>query len=282
MEGDFECRADSCPACYFSRFASLWNFARPGSGGLKLADLPPAVQVTVKEQSQGGTLKNPSVGRNKNEKVYGAVIMTGAKRKEVVMNAEGKVVDVVQDFTINPMPAAVPKTFKEQVQGATIVNTSKETENGAVKYVIETDIQGRSRNISIDNAGKIIQIEEQVALDTYPPPRAAASSSKPARVKSLASRCSLLAATPPSTMPPSKSLESVPKFASRLMARCNPKKIRTWFLGGRSFGSSVATPNRGGPGRATLQGGIFGFNDMARWGLACQNIHELSSRRICV
>ena len=138
------------------------------SGSLKLADLPPAVQVTVKEQSQGGTLKNLWVGRNKNEKVYGAVIMTSGKRKEVVVNAEGHVVDVVQDFTIESMPAAVRKTFKEQLQGATILNTSKETENGAVKYVIETDIQGRSRNISIDNAGKVIQIEEQVALDTLP------------------------------------------------------------------------------------------------------------------
>ena len=138
------------------------------SGSLKLGDLPPAVQVTVKEQSRGGTLKNLWIGRNKEQKVYGAVIMTGGRRKEVVVNSEGQVMDVVQDFTIESMPAAVRKTFKDQVQGAKILNTSKETESGAVKYVIETDVQGRSRNISIDDAGKVIQIEEQVALDTLP------------------------------------------------------------------------------------------------------------------
>jgi uncharacterized membrane protein YkoI len=138
------------------------------SGQLKLADLPPATQVTVKEQSRGGTLRNLWVGRNKGEKVYGAVIMVGGKRKEVVVNSEGKVVDAVQEISVESLPAAVRKTVKEQTQGAKILNASKETENGVVKYEIETDVQGRSRNIAIDSAGKVIEIEEQVALDTLP------------------------------------------------------------------------------------------------------------------
>ncbi len=139
------------------------------SGHLKLADLPPATQVTVKQQSQGGTLRNLWVGRNKGEKVYGAVIMVAGKRKEVVVNAEGKVVDAVQEISVESLPAAVRKTVKEQTQGAKLLSASKEIENGAVKYEIETDVQGRSRNISLDGAGKVIEIEEQVALDTLPP-----------------------------------------------------------------------------------------------------------------
>ncbi|MGH9705000.1 MAG: PepSY-like domain-containing protein [Candidatus Acidiferrales bacterium] len=137
-------------------------------GSLKLGDLPPGAQVAVKEQSAGGTLRNLWVGSNKGEKVFGAVIVSGGKRKEVVVNADGKIVDVQQEVNVESLPPAMRKSLKEQPQGAKILNVSKETENGVVKYELETDVEGRSRNLSFDSTGKVTEIEEQVALDTLP------------------------------------------------------------------------------------------------------------------
>jgi len=137
-------------------------------GSLKLGDLPPGAQVSVKEQSAGGTLRSLWVGNDKGERVYGAVILYGGKRKEVVVNADGKIVDVQQEVTVESLPAAMRKSLKEQPRGARILNVSKETENGVVKYELETDVEGRSRNLSFDSAGKVTEIEEQVALDTLP------------------------------------------------------------------------------------------------------------------
>ena len=139
-------------------------------GQLKLADLPPAAQSTIKEQTGSGALHNLWVGKNQGEKVFGAVIIVDGKRKEVVVNADGKIVDLQQEVTVESLPAPMRKALTEQPRGAKILNISRETENSVVKYELETDVQGRSRNLSFDSAGKVTEIEEQVALDTLPAP----------------------------------------------------------------------------------------------------------------
>ena len=137
-------------------------------GRLTLADLPAAAQKTIKEQSVGGTLRTLWTGHNKGEKVYGAVIVTSGKRKEVVVDSAGKVVDLQQEVAVEALPAAVRKTVQGQTRGATLLSVSKEIENGIVRYEVESRVQGRSRNILIDSAGKVVEIEEQVTLDSLP------------------------------------------------------------------------------------------------------------------
>jgi hypothetical protein len=68
------------------------------------------------------------------------------------------------------LPPAVEKTVAAQSQGATIKEFSQEKENGQLLYEAEMTVSGHSKDISIDAAGTIVEVEEQVAFDSLPVP----------------------------------------------------------------------------------------------------------------
>jgi hypothetical protein len=66
------------------------------------------------------------------------------------------------------LPPAVEKTVAAQTQGATIKGFSQEKEKGQTYYEAETTVNGHSKDITIDANGALVEIEEQVALDSLP------------------------------------------------------------------------------------------------------------------
>jgi uncharacterized membrane protein YkoI len=64
------------------------------------------------------------------------------------------------------LPPAVEKTVAAQSTGATIRGFSTEKENGQTLYEVEMTVNGHSKDISIAADGFIVEIEEQVALDS--------------------------------------------------------------------------------------------------------------------
>lgn len=66
------------------------------------------------------------------------------------------------------LPAAVEKTVTEQENGATIRGLSTELEKGKRVYEAEFVVNGHSKDILIDANGKIIEIEEEIAIDSLP------------------------------------------------------------------------------------------------------------------
>lgn len=64
------------------------------------------------------------------------------------------------------LPPAVEKTVAAQTQGATIKGFSQEKENGQILYEEETTVNGHSKDITIDANGAVVEIEEQVALNS--------------------------------------------------------------------------------------------------------------------
>ena len=63
------------------------------------------------------------------------------------------------------LPPAVEKTVAAQSAGATIKGFSTEKENGQTLYEAEMTVNGHSKDISM-TAGSIVEIEEQVAMDS--------------------------------------------------------------------------------------------------------------------
>ncbi|HWF46438.1 MAG TPA: PepSY-like domain-containing protein [Bryobacteraceae bacterium] len=66
------------------------------------------------------------------------------------------------------LPAAVQQAAKTQLQGAQIVGASTEKENGRTTYEVETKLDGKSRDMSFDRAGKLLEVEQQVDMDNIP------------------------------------------------------------------------------------------------------------------
>src|SRR6202521_4650898 len=66
------------------------------------------------------------------------------------------------------LPPAVEKTVSEQSQGATIKGFSTEVDKGKRLYEVELTVNGHAKDISMDKDGKIVEVEEEVAMDSLP------------------------------------------------------------------------------------------------------------------
>src|SRR5229473_873606 len=77
-----------------------------------------------------------------------------------------------QERTIkrSQLPPAVEKTVAEQSQGATIKGFSTEIEKGKRVYEVAITVDGHGKDILIDARGNVIEIEEEVAIDSLSQP----------------------------------------------------------------------------------------------------------------
>jgi len=96
------------------------------------------------------------------------------------------------------LPPAVEKTVAVQSAGATIRGFSTEKENGQTLYEAELTVNGHSKDISMTADGSIVEIEEQVSLDSLPAEvkaglQAKAGNGKILKVESLTKKDKLVA-----------------------------------------------------------------------------------------
>jgi hypothetical protein len=96
------------------------------------------------------------------------------------------------------LPPAVEKTVAAQSAGATIRGFSTEKEKGQTLYEAELTVNGHSKDISMTADGSIVEIEEQVSLDSLPAEvkaglQAKAGNGKILKVESLTKKDKLVA-----------------------------------------------------------------------------------------
>lgn len=73
-----------------------------------------------------------------------------------------------QRVTAADLPAAVRAAADAQSKGATVRGYSRETENGRVQYEVELMVAGCSRDVTIGVDGTVLEIEQQLDLDSLP------------------------------------------------------------------------------------------------------------------
>jgi hypothetical protein len=66
------------------------------------------------------------------------------------------------------LPAAVEKTVVAQCKGATVRGFSKDMEDGQVRYEAELMVNGHSKDVAMNVSGEIVEVEEQIAMDSLP------------------------------------------------------------------------------------------------------------------
>lgn len=79
---------------------------------------------------------------------------------------------------LSKLPAAVRTTVESESKGATVKGVSSEKEHGKTVYELETLVNGRTRDLMIDSAGKVYEVEEQLDVDKAPAPVKAALEAK--------------------------------------------------------------------------------------------------------
>jgi hypothetical protein len=96
------------------------------------------------------------------------------------------------------LPSAVQKTVDAQSAGAHVRSYASETEDGQLEYEVSMTVHGHSRDVNIAADGTVLEIEEQVALDSLPAPVRAglkqkAGSGKIAKVESITKHGAIVA-----------------------------------------------------------------------------------------
>jgi len=101
-------------------------------------------------------------------------------------------------LTRSQLPAAVQATVDAQSQGATVKGFSEEKEKGQIFYEAEMTVNGHSKDVLIDAKGGVVEVEEEVGLDSLPAGvreglQAKAGKGKLGRVESLTKQGKLVA-----------------------------------------------------------------------------------------
>jgi hypothetical protein len=96
------------------------------------------------------------------------------------------------------LPPAVEKTVAAESKGATIRGFAQETEDGQLRYEAELMVNGHSKDVAMDATGAIVEVEEQVAIDSLPAPvkdglQAKAGKGKLTKVESIVKHGKLVA-----------------------------------------------------------------------------------------
>jgi uncharacterized membrane protein YkoI len=66
------------------------------------------------------------------------------------------------------LPPAVQQAVREQSKGAVIRAFTKEVEHGKTTYEAEMTVNGRSRDVSFDTAGRVVSVEEETLIGDIP------------------------------------------------------------------------------------------------------------------
>jgi len=66
------------------------------------------------------------------------------------------------------LPPEVEKTVARESEGATIKEFASETENGRQFYEASLIVNGHTKDILMDPHGEIVEVEEQVTMDSLP------------------------------------------------------------------------------------------------------------------
>jgi hypothetical protein len=69
---------------------------------------------------------------------------------------------------VEDLPKPVLTALQKMTQGATVLGASKEKENGRMTYEVETKVDGKSRDLTFDATGALLEVEQEVAIDGIP------------------------------------------------------------------------------------------------------------------
>jgi len=66
------------------------------------------------------------------------------------------------------LPPAVEKTVAAESEGATIRGFASEREHGRQFYEVSLNVNGHNKDILMDRNGTVVEVEEEVSLDSLP------------------------------------------------------------------------------------------------------------------
>jgi uncharacterized membrane protein YkoI len=90
-----------------------------------------------------------------------AVVFVGLCGASLALAAEKKI-------KLEDAPPAVQQAIKDATKGSTLVGVASDVEDGKTEYEAETKVNGHGKDITFDESGKLLAVEEETTLDSIP------------------------------------------------------------------------------------------------------------------
>jgi len=142
----------SLAACMLSAGTTL---AQETERPARMKDLPQAVQATVREQSRGAVVRGLSIETEKGQTFYEASLKVRGRTRDVLIDADGHVVEIEEQVTLASLPPAARATIVRQAGKGRILMVESVTKNNAiVAYEAHVKTAGKISEIKVGPDGK--------------------------------------------------------------------------------------------------------------------------------
>ena len=128
---------------------------------IQRSELPPAVESTVAAHSQGATIKGFSQEKENGQTFYEAELMVNGLSKDLLIDAQGTIVEIEEQVSLESLPAAVKDGLKAKAGKGKIVKVESLTkQNKVVAYEAKVQTGGKRAEIQVGPDGKPLDHEE--------------------------------------------------------------------------------------------------------------------------
>jgi uncharacterized membrane protein YkoI len=136
--------------------ASLAAPAWAAEKKVKMADLPPAVQQAVKEQSRGATLRGLSTETENGKTTYEAQLTVNGHSRDVEFDADGKVLEVEDTVAMGSLSADVKAGVEKAAGSSKIKSVASITRDGKIVgyEAVVVSAAGKRSEVQVDPEGK--------------------------------------------------------------------------------------------------------------------------------
>jgi len=128
---------------------------------IKRSDLPPAVEKTVTAQSVGATIRGFSTEKEKGETFYEAEMMVNSHTKDVLIAADGTVVEVEEQVALDSLSPEVKAGLQAKAGKGKILKVESLTKKDKlVAYEAQVETGGKKSEVQVGPDGRPLDHEE--------------------------------------------------------------------------------------------------------------------------
>jgi len=136
-------------------------FAQEQEKKISRSDLPPAVEKTVAEQSKGATIRGFSQEKENGQTFYEAELMVSGHSKDVLVDVNGRVVEVEEQVPTESLPSAVHLALQAKAGSGKLIKVEKLTKNDKlVAYEAKVLTNGKKSEVQVGPNGETLDHEE--------------------------------------------------------------------------------------------------------------------------
>ena len=149
------------PVAAATMLFSVFATAQEREKKIQRSDLPPAVETAVAKQSKGATVRGFSQEKENGQTYYEAELMVNGHTKDVLVDANGAVVEIEEQVATGSLPAAVRQGLQDKAGKGKLVKVETLTKKDKlVAYEGKVLTNGKTSEVQVGPDGRALDHEE--------------------------------------------------------------------------------------------------------------------------